>query len=132
MNYNGGLDTNTEWSLFLREIIFDLFDERKPEEISFMKYSVIRKQDKLCDDFVVFLGYWDYYRNGELFVEPLAGDLLRASAYKRYNIPVHVNKIKERKQITVVDQRDSHRIRNFNSMMEFLDDSYGEFVSVDD
>lgn len=132
MNYNGGLDTNTEWGLFLRELIFDLFEDQKPEDITFMKYSEIRKQNKLCDNYVVFLGYWDFYRKGKMLAEPLAGDLLRASAYKRYNIPVHVYSKKEKKQITMVDQHGSHRIRNFNSLMEFLDDSYGYSVGVDD
>lgn len=32
----------------------------------------------------------------------------------------------------MVDQHGSHRIRNFNSLMEFLDDSYGYSVGVDD
>lgn len=130
MNYNGGLDTNTEWGLFLRELIFDLFEDQKPEEITFMKYSEIRKQNKLCDNYVVFLGYWDFYRKGKMLAEPLAGDLLRASAYKRYNIPVHVYSKKEKKQITMVDHHGSHRIRNFNSLMEFLDDSYGYSVCL--
>ena len=129
MSYNGGLDTNTEFSLFLRSILFDLFGDKKPEEISFLTYNELRKRNRLCDTYMVFVGSWDVYHKGQLLPEPLASDLLRASTYKRFNIPVYKKYTQTSMQMVLADYSESHHIKNYDSLHEHLLKLYTPMVS---
>lgn len=128
MNYNGGLDTNTEFSLFLRSILFDLFGDKKPEEISFLTYNELRKRNRLCDTYMVFVGSWDVNQKGQLLPEPLASDLLRASTYKRFNIPVYKKYTQTSMQMVLADYTESHHIKNYDSLHNHLINLYTPMV----
>ena len=108
--------------------MFDLMEDRRPEEIHFNMYNEIRKRNRLCDSYMVFLGYWDVQRKGRMIYEPLAVDLLRASAYKRLDIAVHKKKERTLKQMVIGDREGGRTMKNADSFMSFLQEQYGSTV----
>lgn len=110
--------------MFFRKLVYDLLGDRRPEEISFIHYNELRKQNKLCDSYAVFLGSWDIQRKGMMIGEPIAMDLLRAAAYKHLDIAVHEKKLLKKQLVVSVGKA----IENAEDFMKYLKETYASKV----
>lgn len=77
---------------------------------------------------MIFLGNWDYTNKGHIIHEPLAGDVLRASAYKQLGIAIHKKRLRKKKQMILVDRKGTHQIKNFDTLYNHLGETYGSMV----
>ena len=100
--------------------MLDSFLPKRRPQIIDRNNETLFTNGKLCPRFLVLMRSWDDAGTGRFFGEPLAGDMLRAAAYKRARFNPVMKKEGERLQVLLLNRDKKRVILNFSVLLRAL------------